>query len=142
MGPKGAKAIAVALTVSIEIQCTPLMQLPEMQSPLTNADVFVCTNLCYPTHTLVQRHFAMSRGVGLDLEGFAVLHTPQCNALFKGTPSPLIISMYCDLRGRIKENAEALHHVLHSSSREQSHIARACIMSLVLHLCMVSIVSL
>ena len=41
--------------------------------------------------------------------------------------------VYCDLRGRIKENAEALHHVLHSSSREQSHIARACIMSLILH---------
>ena len=35
-----------------------------------------------------------------------------------------IIAKYCDLRGRIKENAEALHHVLHSSSREQSHIAR------------------
>ena len=44
-----------------------------------------------------------------------------------------IINLYCDLRGRIKENAEALHHVLHSSSREQSNIARACIMSLIMH---------
>ena len=41
--------------------------------------------------------------------------------------------LYCDLRGQIKENAEELHHVLHSSSREQSNIARACIMSLIMH---------
>ena len=41
--------------------------------------------------------------------------------------------VYCDLRGRIKENAEALHHVLHSSSPEQSNIARTCIMSLIMH---------
>ena len=33
------------------------------------------------------------------------------------------MTIYCDLRGQIKENAEALHHVLHSSPRERAILA-------------------
>ena len=41
-------------------------------------------------------------------------------------------SQYCDLRGRIKGNAEALHHVMRVarvSMHYAGHIARACIIT-------------
>ena len=42
------------------------------------------------------------------------------------------IQQYCDLRGRIKGNAEALHHVMQVarvSVHYAGHIARACIIT-------------
>ena len=51
------------------------------------------------------------------------MHALLLNISYDCVCAQVVVIMYCDLRGRIKENAEALHRVLHSSSREQSHIA-------------------
>ena len=77
--------------------------------------------------------------VQLDKSKYSTVGMSSCLVLvqwMKGRPTArtlnpcLFNAMYCDLRGQIKENAEAVHHILQCDSREHAITDSYCTLPL------------